>query len=284
MRVAQYGWTPDRVWAALVVFVGLIYAMGYSGSLLRRGSGWMSGIAPANVLAALAMGLGIILLLSPVFDVNRLATASQMTRLASGRLTPENFDLYALTRQGRAGHEALRVLEQHKGVDGKPDALSMRAAQVRHDAHQYGHAHEKPGLAFRYDVARLTIYPAGKTLPDGFAAFLANEVKTWRSWQRDLSCFAKVVESDQCYVLLQDMNGDGQDEVIFWMRSNDPEPFLFISGKGGWRTLGQLSVERPLPASGVSGDLSQGDFGIRNTRWLDLQVGETRFRVLEASK
>ncbi|MEQ1661789.1 MAG: hypothetical protein ABL877_03755 [Thiobacillus sp.] len=283
MRVAQYGWTPDRAWAALVVLVGLIYAIGYASSLLQRGE-WMSGIAPANVLAALTMGLGIVLLLSPLLDVNHLATSSQVARLASGRLTQDNFDVDALTQQGRAGFEALRALEQRKGADGKPDALSMRAVQARHTARQYGHVREIREPEFRFDVAHLTVYPPGGVLPTGFAEFLAGEVKTWQRWERESSCFAKPLGAGQCYALLQDMNGDGQDEVLLWKFPGAPQVFLYQKNQTGWRHEARLHPEKSKSPPSLQADLTSANVKTNPPRWRELQVGDTRYRVFDARK
>jgi len=54
LRVAQYGWSEDRLWAALVATVALIYAVGYALSWLRSGR-WMAAIASTNIVAALVL-------------------------------------------------------------------------------------------------------------------------------------------------------------------------------------------------------------------------------------
>jgi len=147
-----WGWPPGRwhcafintvshrtgIWGALVVAVALVYGMGYVLALRAgRETRWMLGIAPANIVASLIMSAGIALLLSPALDANRLATDSQMARLQSGQVQADDFDVWALSRQERAGHDALAALGRQRGVDGKPSRLALRAGGCAHNANRY---------------------------------------------------------------------------------------------------------------------------------------------------
>lgn len=286
LRIRQYGLTPDRIWGVLAVVVGLIHAAGYAASLRRPAAPWMAGIASANVLAALVMCAGIALLLSPALDVDRLATASQMTRLEAGRTAPDDFDVHALTWQGRAGHDALRALQQRRGADGKPDALALRAEAARAARGRYGPGFGEdrgdPVAKVRFDAARVDVYPAGAAFPDALATLLAQEVAAWTPWQGDMSCFSARAAGMRCSLLRVDLDRDGRDEAVVWLRQDDGQPRVYGEQPGGWRHLGMLRPESGVPDS-ARARLGTGDYAVTPRRWDGLRLGTARYQVVETA-
>lgn len=286
LRILQYGLTPDRIWGALALVVGLIYAVGYAVSLRRPAGPWMAGIASANVLAALAMCAGIALLLSPALDVDRLATASQMARLETGRTAPDDFDVHALTRQGRAGHDALRALQQRRGADGKPDALALRAEDAHAARGRYGSGFgenwDDPVAKARFDAARIEMHPAGAALPDALTTLLAQEIAAWTPWQGEMSCFSARAAKMRCALLRVDLDRDGRDEAVVWLRQDDAYPRVYGETPEGWVHLGMLR-----PESGASDSararLGTGDYAVESRRWDVLRLGKARYQVVEAA-
>lgn len=123
-RVAQYGWTPDRVFAAEVAALGLGYGVLYAWAVLR-GAGWMARIRRANVTMALALLAVATLALTPVLNAERISTASLMARLADGRLPMETFNPKLLTHWGKAGQDALAALKEKASLPGQ-EALATR--------------------------------------------------------------------------------------------------------------------------------------------------------------
>lgn len=285
LRIHQYGLTPDRIWGALVVLVGLIYAVGYAVSLRMRG-GWMAGIAPANVLAALVMALGIGLLLSPLLDVNRLATASQMARLASGRVSPQDFDVWALARQGRAGHDALVALKQRRGADGKPDALALRAIEIIDQTE--GYARERSGddeadaKQTRFDAKRIDVYPSSRPAPAALLSALARGFETWPDWKRGRSCFVATASRPRCALLQIDLDRDGRDEAVFWWQQGAfQQPDVYESVGGQWRHVGSLRMHDAPSRDEVGIGLATGDYAAHARRWDDLRIGKMRYFVTD---
>lgn len=287
LRILQYGLTPDRIWGALVVSVGLIYAVGYAGSLRTRGH-WMAGIAPANVLAALVMSLGIVLLLSPALDANRLATASQMARLASGQTAAGDFDVHALAQQGRAGHAALSALKQRHSTDGKPDALALRAEDALDSARRYarglGEDQDTHTQTIRFDVARVEHYPQRKAMPPSLVAFLGQEVVRWQPWEREQSCFAPRAGNMLCTLLLVDLDRDGVDEAVFWRMRDTYDVRVYALVQGQWARVGRLKPDGTgARKDSLRAQLATGDYATEPRRWDNLRLGTTRYLVNEGA-
>lgn len=126
LRLAQYGWTPDRLLAFCIALLALGYGLTYLHAVLR-GAAWAAWQRRANrTMALVTIGLSA-LLLTPLLSPERIATNSQMARLAQGRLTAETLDLYALSQWGRPGAEALAALRLRK------EDAALQAALARFD-------------------------------------------------------------------------------------------------------------------------------------------------------
>ena len=282
VRIQQYGLTPDRLWGVLVVGVALTYGIGYSLSLRRgRTSHWMPSIASTNIGAALVMCAGIVLLLSPALDPNRLATENQLSRLETGRVTADKFDVWALTQQGRTGHDALVTLRGQRGTDGKPGKLALRAEDAFYRA---GYNRDRDEDNSEELVANLTerieSYPAGKAIPAGFVKFLKQDTASWESWERNRSCFARHQGQQKCVLLQVDLNQDGSDEMVLGDMAFSAPSRVYAVNQKTWRWVGHLMPEDGSPDS-VRAELATGDYAVQPQRWDALRLGKSRFQVFE---
>lgn len=133
LRVAQYGWTPDRVFAAVVAALGLGYGFVYGAAILR-GRGWERRIRQGNIWMALALMVAAALLLTPVLDPLRIAARSQITRFEEGKTPAGQLDLDAFAHWGKAGAMALVRLEalaKEPGKEALADRLAMRGEPAK---------------------------------------------------------------------------------------------------------------------------------------------------------
>ena len=124
LRVQQHGWTPERIFAAEVAALGVGYGLFYALAVLR-GAGWMARIRTANVSMALALMVLAVLTLTPVINAERISSASQMARLADGRLAVEALEPWLLEGWGRPGARALEDLRAQAAQPGQ-EALASR--------------------------------------------------------------------------------------------------------------------------------------------------------------
>ncbi|MGB8814574.1 MAG: DUF4153 domain-containing protein [Paracoccaceae bacterium] len=124
VRVSEYGWTPDRVFAALVAALAIGYGAFYASAVLR-GDGWMTRIRQGNISMALALIIVAAALLTPILNPERIATNSQLARFHDGRTLVANLDVENLRQWGRAGARALTALENQAKQPGQ-EALALR--------------------------------------------------------------------------------------------------------------------------------------------------------------
>ena len=125
-RVAQHGWTPDRLLAFTIALLALGYGLLYLHAVLR-GSAWQLWQRRANLVMALSAIALAALLLTPVLNPERIATASQLARLERGQVSAETLDLRALSEWGRPGAEAVAALRLRK------EDVALQAALARLD-------------------------------------------------------------------------------------------------------------------------------------------------------
>ncbi|USQ96371.1 DUF4153 domain-containing protein [Caulobacter sp. RL271] len=217
LRIGQYGLTPDRVLAATYVIVATGFTVGYTLAALRPAP-WMKPLERTNLVMAAVSVLLLIALFTPIADPARLSVASQVKRLEAGRVSAEKFDFQFLRfESGRYGRKALDRLKAN------PDPEIARRAR---DAGVL-ESRSAPQPA-KPDFSRVTVYPAGRKLPDTFVN------QAWDSDRRSDCINAGSV----CKALLIDVDGDGADEVLLGVGSIFD---VFQLKDGRWRRIAQAS-------------------------------------------
>lgn len=259
LRVGQYGWTPARVFAACVAVLGLGYGLGYLLAVLR-GRHWAERIRQTNVVMALATIILAALTLTPLIHAERISAASQLARLDSGRIHPDQLDLAAFAGWGRAGDAALATLEARAKEPGQ-QALAARLANRDRPATrgELSLADQRKQLA-----ARLPVRPASET------AFRDAVLASLEEWE--LTSWA-----DRCAA---DLPGGGASCVMvvapFWPGAEGRQAMVLLRGADGWvQTEGFLMGSDGLSRKSVVGtDLEalRGEAGVAALR--QLQAGE----------
>jgi len=135
LRVAQYGLTPERLWALVFVAIALACALLYLYALVRGREAWAERLRPANIRLAIGICVVALVLATPLADFGALSTRSQVARLESGRVTPQRFDWRALRFDfGPSGVAALeRLRRETRAQDIRQFAQAALAAPTRWD-------------------------------------------------------------------------------------------------------------------------------------------------------
>lgn len=284
LRVAQHGWTADRVLAALVALVIAGYAFGYAWAVLRGRDGWLGAIRPVNRVMSLVVVALAVLANTPVLDPHRIAVASQMQRLADGRTAPDDFDLDWLRFEGgRLGWEATLSLRAHPAW-AQDEARLGELERLIARQHRWA-APEKfpPGEPPPRDAAmlrdRVQLASGAVTPDDDWWTALAA-----RRGGRDC-----LHASDDCILLTPDLDGDGTPDP-FLCTLGDTAPALCSvharDAAGHWTVAATLdlwphgSPERAW-RRGLRQDLMDGRVRAVPRPWPDIGIGERRPLELE---
>lgn len=175
LRIREYGFTVERVWACIVAAAAVFYSIGYAFAA-KPASPWMGSIARVNVAVALFLIAAISLALTPVLSPHRIAANSQY-ELALARQssdwrqygTPMHYLRYNAGEYGRRKLEELAAIEDHP-----------RAAALRADAKAILEQHSwSAPLPSNVDsrLADMIVHPAGRELGTELAAQLKNDMQ-----------------------------------------------------------------------------------------------------------
>lgn len=129
-RLADYGWSPNRLAAALIAAIGLGYATFYALSALRSAR-WKQSIRRTNRIMAIVVIIVAALWLSPFLNPERISANSQIARYQAGRVKARDFDVVRLNNDwGRAGRRVADDLAT--GRYGAVDpAVLLRLSRAR---------------------------------------------------------------------------------------------------------------------------------------------------------
>jgi hypothetical protein len=272
LRVADYGWTTDRVIAAACLAVAACYALGYGWAayaFFRRGE-WMQGLAPVNIATACVVLAVLLGLFSPLADPARLSVDSQVGRLLSGATPPDKFDFDYLHAHGaRYGRAALEQLQAAGGADGQ---IRDRAGRALARKARPG---QPPVPASQAEVAaNITVWPRHAGLPTSFRQ--QNWSDKQQRWQLP-PCLRQA--GMPCDAVLLDIDRDGRPEVLLLPAESQSAPVLLgEGGGGGWSVLGRLPGELNSCAS-LRRQLLDGTYGLVPARVHDLEIGGQRMAI-----
>lgn len=224
-RVGQYGWTPERLFVALVAGLGLAYGLIYAVSVLR-GADWMERIRQGNIRMALAI-IGVAALwLTPILNAEAIAARDQLARFDSGRTALADLDIGALRGWGRPGAavlEALAVRADQPGQEALADRLAGR---------------DDPGAAERASAAaaladRMPVQPEGATATRDILLGAAQDYQL-RDWEAQ--CRLSVLDDTPgCLMVVADLlpARPGEEAILILDRGGFLEALGLYLGDDG---------------------------------------------------
>jgi len=267
LRVAPYGWTPDRISAAVLIGIAGFYAIGYVGAVVRRPFN-PKFIERVNVAGAMLCLAAFLALFSPLADPARLMVANQVGRLKLGLVSPEKFDFGALRIDGaRWGAASLAELVKTPEV-----AIASRAQRALMLRNTYDRWDTSPSPVQPL-TERIEIYPDGRTLP---ARFYDHEF--WLgSLHREPSCFRE--NESKCVARYVALHPGEADSILFF---DGYKAMIFEQDeKGTWQPTAHGINE-------CTGDLrdgiTAGSFHLEPPHWPNIAIGHGHilFRPLHA--
>lgn len=271
LRVAQYGWTTDRIIAAACLLVASCYAIGYAWAAYQYDT-WLHPLAAVNVTAAFLVIAVMLALFTPIVDPARISVNSQMARLESGKTAVGQFDFrYLRFEGGRYGKAALERLKQWSAGS---DAASVR----REAALALALADNQRWLPRKLAAEpisvgeNVTVWPSGAALPASFVSQKWEEVAD----DRKPACLNS--KKGRCDGFMIDMAGDGANEVLLIDMAGGDNALMAQGPDGSWGSIGSLNYQysrcKPLLDK-----LKSGEFSVVAPKVKELEVGGQRVGV-----
>lgn len=271
LRIAQYGWSGERVWAALLIFICGFYGLGYAYAALRRSAVWMAGVAQVNIAGALLLAGLLAATATPLLAPERIGVASQVGRLLSEKVKADAFDYRYLRFD--AGRYGTAALERLAALDGHPQAAEIRkrAAAAQTQKIRYGENTRADWTAEEI-AAQIAVYPQGAMTEPSFLPFLAAKANA-EPWSYD--CLQR--NKRACLLLVVDMNDDGNTEHILIANAYSGE--IYRRNGKDWSRVGDLILQSGDSSDfeAMKRDLASGKLHVLEPEWRDIEIGARRY-------
>ncbi|WP_345768490.1 DUF4153 domain-containing protein [Enterobacter hormaechei] len=222
LRIAQYGWSPERLYGVLITIAALVWTVGFCLSVLfyrRDPQRLQAHITPATGLLALIF---LVLVHTPVLDPWRISVKSHMARYQDGRINADQVSLYMLSNTGRKGREAMQMLQND------PQFISNPKRQREINGLLSGNAGEAGKMTAAMLEKQIQLAP-GMARPDKalWQAMLSNQY-------RFESCDSA---QSNCLLMPLDLNSDGKPEAVLF-QFTDRTIVAYTQTNTGWRIAG----------------------------------------------
>jgi hypothetical protein len=255
LRIAQHGWTPERIGALACVVVAACYALGYFFAALRL-TGAMAWLEPTNIFTSLVIVGTLLVLATPVADPARISVADQLSRLQAGTVKPEDFDFGFL--RFRAGRYGTHALEQLAARTEGPQAsvITARANRALHAKSDWEIRQPlpQPTTPAERRLHITVISPNGATLPEDFVQ------QDWNAFQPLWRLPNCLYSNFQCEAILTDLDGDGQPEVLLFSPNGAADALVAFKKRLADDTWTHLGIVVNANCPGVRDALRAGQF------------------------
>ncbi|MGH8201951.1 MAG: hypothetical protein ACREVO_16570 [Steroidobacteraceae bacterium] len=272
VRSRHYGLTVPRVWGFIVAAAAVVYSVGYSIAAFRRGP-WLSMASRVNVMAAVALIVVIGAALTPLLSPYRLAALSQYQLIVDGRYVAlaqnrgESPFTYLALDSGKYGRNELQRL---RTLQGPPDAGQIRDLAAR-ALQQRSRWEPLPTPGSAEIVAKVPLYPAGRTLDPALSHRLAEDWSRFRPWVT-----AQNVAETTAGVFV-DLDGDGSEEFVLFSLGGGP---VYQNRDGHWVYVGTLRPDgRTTSWRALQKALADGKVTPVVPLWKELSIGPDRYSV-----
>lgn len=221
LRIDQYGLTPQRFLAMLLIGIALVHSLAALWAIRPRQAVWLGSLRRSNPLIALLSFVVLMLVFTPVLNPLTYSAANQMERLLSGRTSADAFDARALRyRLGKPGIEQFerlsRLVKEGQILDAPSRELLadrlLEAEPVSMSSREYG-----PKLEW--------IGPA----PEDSAQML------------NLTLIESQCGSSGCAAWQVDLDDDGVNEVLVVPKHEySTSAFVYARHEGFWRDYARV--------------------------------------------
>ena len=272
LRVEQYGWTAARIYVSAAAVIAGFYAVGYALAAIRSES-WLKRIEQWNFYGALLVLAVLLALFTPIADPYRISVASQVARLESGVVTPEQFDFANLRWEGgRFGQAALERLKETK-AGSRADYVRESASRALVATNRYGRL-PNPEIV----GTNVTPHPAGAVLPP---SFLAQDWSLSTTPTRYISAPGCLFGpgNAMCDAWMLDLDGDSVSEVVL-LEGDIVHAFRLTDQT--WERVGSWGL--PVSCPRLKDEIMAGRFTTppaERPRMPDLEVSGMRIPLVE---
>ena len=255
LRIEQYGLTPSRLLAMLLVAVMLVHSLAAAWAVVLPQRQWLWRLRVSNPLIALLSVLLLLAIHTPWFSPLQFSAQNQVSRVLSGKSSVETFDAdtlrYRLGPPGKQAFEALRA-QVEQGQVLSPSARDVLLKRLK-DADM--------GNGVRASNDRVLEWIGPEV--EGSEQFGEPGIGGQPCW------------APGCVLWAVDLNQDGQMEVLQLPKQKWSDPLYFFTrdAQGRWKRAGTYEGgDSPLE---MIEQIREGQVKVVKPRYQSLQIGST---------
>ena len=255
LRIEQYGLTPSRLLAMLLVAVMLVHSLAAAWAVVLPQRQWLWRLRVSNPVIALLSVLLLLAIHTPWFSPLQFSAQNQVNRVLSGKSSVETFDAdtlrYRLGPPGKQAFEALRAQVEQGQV------LSASARDVL--LKRLKDADMGNGVRAPNDRVLEWIGPE----VEGSEQFGEPGIGGQPCW------------APGCVLWAVDLNQDGQMEVLQLPKQKWSDPLYFFTrdAQGRWKRAGTYEGgDSPLE---MIEQIREGQVKVVKPSYQALQIGST---------
>lgn len=264
LRVSQHGWSHDRLWTVVILFLQACFVVAYILTMNLPGRRWVERLPTVNKNLGAMVAVTLLLVSTPFLDLRRLTVADQTARLTAGKVEIDKFDYgYLRFSLGEYGYQATLALQQSPAIVDDP-RRSEYLKTILASEYRWNIVPTVMGSA-----ADITVLPQGTVLPPELMA-LATEKGT-------MPGLCGATFNTKCTIFHTDILGDGRQQYVFiggsgWYITVVEQ----ISGK--WQVVAYVDMRRMDPAQLIAA-LESGKFALEKPLYPDIVVNGTRYTI-----
>ena len=251
-RVAQYGWTPDRCWALLIIVLLALYSIGYACIIGWRRDDWPSSLPRINQNLSWVVLASLLIAASPLLDFRSISAWSQISRVEAGKVLVEDLDApHMHSEMGRPGRLKLEALLD--SLDGTDPEMALVLRDKVAGTYEGGWTPRQQ--------ARIVMRPESFEI----SVDLAGIIEGRRNRLPDL-------------LFRVDLGGTDLPEVVaVWVQQSGAfNTSCFTRQDGEWTSCGGTNESTDLSRAELIHELSTGDFGavVPDSPYMHLRIGD----------
>lgn len=255
LRIEQYGLTPTRLLAMLLVVVMVLHCLAAAWAVVLPQHQWLARLRVSNPLIALLSVLLLLAIHTPWFSPLQFSAQNQVNRVLSGKASVDTFDAdtlrYRLGPPGKQAFEALLAQVEQGQVLSAPqrDVLLKRLKEA------------DMGDSVRGPNERMLEWIGPKV--EGSEQFADRGIGGQACW------------APGCALWAVDLNNDGQMEVLQLPKQKWSGPVYFFTrdAQGQWKRAGTYEESDNSPE--LIEAIRQGKVKVVKPRYQSLQIGTT---------
>ncbi|MGO1273373.1 MAG: DUF4153 domain-containing protein, partial [Pseudomonas helleri] len=253
LRIEQYGLTPSRVLAMLLVLVVFAHCVAALWAVFASKSTWLGSLRVSNPWIALACVVLLLGIHTPWFSPLKISAQNQVQRVLNGKTPVETFDAdtlrYRLGAPGVQAYEGLLAQVEHGEVLTEP----ARAVLLKR-------------------LKDVEIGRSGAAQNDRLLEWIGPGVEGSEQFDA-LGMAGHLCRYPGCAMWAVDLDQDGQLEVLQLPKQEWPGPLYFFkrNAQGKWLRAGMYEMDdNPLE---LIKKIREGEVQLVKPRYQSLQIG-----------